>query len=84
MPASGSSKMLTLCGFCKNRCDLQTLHLSSRERTVHLAVQVIGRAESDGGEEFYSSRLPSVLFRLPATVIFFTVIPLKRGGCWNA
>ena len=38
--------------FCKNRCDLQTLHLSSRERTVHLAVQVIGRAESDGREEF--------------------------------
>ena len=38
--------------FCKNRCNLQAFHLSAGECAVHLTVQVIGRAESDGGEEF--------------------------------
>ena len=38
--------------FCKHRCNLQTFHLSAGECAVHLTVQVIGRAESDGREEF--------------------------------
>ena len=82
MPASGSSKMLTLCGFARTVAISDASSLLPR-RTVHLAVQIIGRAESDSGEEFTTLGFRQ-FFSGCQRQHFFTVIPLKRGGCWNA